>query len=384
MNTLQTWTSVSTPRAHAVLDALLEHLAGHEMFAHASEGGWILDYEGARIRFLAEGGALRASIMAPSPEKLFDARMMAHHHIAEFAACEPDTVRWEGDQPAFERPPAFRVLTAVSFESVSPQLRRVRFRGTDLDRYATNDNLHCKLFFPQPGVTEPEWPVLGPDGLARYPAGEKRLDMRTYTVRRIDPTEGWLEIEFVLHEDAGPGSEWAARARPGQQVGMMGPGGRSPRPAAWMLLASDETGLPAIRRITEGLPRETQGEVIIEVQSANDEVPLDLPAGMSLTWLHRGDEAPGTSAQLQDAVMACSIPRAGDRYAWVAAEFSAVQVLRPWLRDTVGLQGKDQLVVAYWRRGMDETQMKSGGSRRSKDMAADKGVSPASTMSAAA
>ena len=366
MNTLRTWTSVSAGNAPAGLDALLGHLAEYEMVAHASPDGWLLDYEGAQIRFAAHAGTLCAYITAPTPEKLFDARMMAHHHIAEFAPCKPDAVKWEGDKPAFERPPAFRVLTVLHTQPIGPNLRRVRFRGNDLARYAVGDNLHCKLFFPQPHVAEPEWPTLGEDGLARYPAGDQRLDMRTYTIRRIDASEGWVEIDFVLHDDPGPGSEWAAQARPGLQVGMMGPGGRRPRPSAWMLLASDDTGLPAIGRIVEALPADTRGEIIIEVQKADDEVPLEVPSGMNLRWLHRGHEAAGTTTLLQDAVMACVIPEVEDRFAWVAAEFSTVQTLRPWLRDTTGLLGKDQLVVAYWRRGMDETQMKSGGNRRGK------------------
>lgn len=39
------------------------------------------------------------------------------------------------------------------------------------------------------------------------------------------------------------------------------------------------------------------------------------------------------------------------------------QEVRTWLRQDCGLTGKEQLVVAYWRMGLDETSMKSGGRR---------------------
>lgn len=364
MKSLHTKTALDGIDAAAVLDALLAHLREHELVATARDGGWLLDYEAAQILFVVDGDTLHTAITAPTQESLFDARMMAHYHVAEYAGCEPAAILWEGDQPVFERPPAFRVLTVTSIEDVTPHLRRVRFRGDDLARYERDDDIHCKLILPQPGVNEPEWPRLGADGLPSFPTGEKRLDMRTYTIRRIDAKAGWMEIDFVLHEDAGPGSNWAARAQPGRQIGISGPGGRTARPSAWMLLAGDETALPAIARIVEGLPAQTRGHVIIEVQDAADEVALAPPSGMSLRWLHRGAAAPGTTTQLRDALFACAIPQEGDRLAWVAAEFSTAQAVRAWLRETVGLRGKDQLVVAYWRRGMDETRMKSGGERQ--------------------
>jgi len=373
MKPFRTKTAVGGIDAGPVLEALLAHLGEHEMIATAHEEGWLLDYEAAQVLFRAQGDTLHADITAPTPESLFDARMMAHHHIAEYAGCGTEAIRWEGDQPAFERPPAFRVLTVTAAEHISPHMRRVRFRGDDLARYARHDDLHCKLLLPQPGVTQPEWPTLGADGLPRFPTGEKRLDMRTYTIRRIDPEAGWMDIDFVLHDDAGPGSNWAARAQPGHQVGISGPGGRTARPSAWMLLAADETGLPAIARIVETLPPGTRGEVIIEVGGPADEVPLAVPPGMALRWLHRGAQTAGAAPRLQEAILACAIPSEGDRFAWVAAEFSIAQTVRPWLRDTAGLRGKDQLVVAYWRLGMDETRMKSGGARQERKPAGKAG-----------
>jgi len=364
MTSFITRTAVEGIDAATVLSSLLEHLGEHDLTAVADQDRWILDYDGARIIFLARQDALLAEVQAPTQEALFDARVMVHYHVAEFANLEPEVVLWHGDKAEFERPPAFRLLTVTGIEDLSPHLRRVHFRGSHLNRYQTDEDIHCKLLIPQPGDTNPQWPTLGTNGLPQMPAGEKRLDMRTYTIRRINASAGWMEIDFVLHQDAGPGSGWAASAQIGHQLGVSGPGGRTARAADWMLLAADETGLPAIARIVEGLPAHTRGMVMVEVQNAGDEIPLSLPAGMAIHWLHREQAPAGSTRPLRDAILACPIPSEGDRFVWVACEFASAQEVRPWLRQTIGLGRHEQLVVAYWRQGMDETRMKGGSQRR--------------------
>ncbi len=363
MTPLRISTAVRGIDARNVLDAVLEHLREHDLAAMPSEDGWAIDYSGARISLAAESGALHARIAAPTQEALYDAKMLVFHHIVEFSACAPEAIQWSGDSITFERPPAFRLLTVDAVRDIGPHMRRVRFRAADLARYQRDEDIHCKLIFPQPGVRDPEWPTLSANGTPQFPSGEKRLDIRTYTIRRIDAAQGWMEVDFVLHDDAGPGSAWAAQAAGGQQIGLSGPGGRSALPADWMLLAGDETALPAIARIGESLPAETQGFALIEVQTPADEIELRLPPGMALRWLHRGDTPAGAGTLLRDAIQACAIPEGPSRHVWVGAEFATAQSVRSWLRDTVGLGGKEQLVVAYWRRGMDETQMKGGAAR---------------------
>lgn len=64
-----------------------------------------------------------------------------------------------------------------------------------------------------------------------------RPPMRSYTVRAQRPSLGELDIDFVLHpEHAGPASERAAKAAPGDEIGFVCPPRASydPQPgAAW-------------------------------------------------------------------------------------------------------------------------------------------------------
>jgi len=358
MTQFQTSTTVRNIHGEQVLAEVLTHLREHDLVASRQGNAWHIDYADTKIIFAAQQDMLHAQVTAPSQAALYEGRMMVFHHIQEFSHCEPEAIQWEGDAVALSRPPAFRVITAAAVSDVSPHLRRVRFHGDDLARYDRDDNIHCKLLFPQPDVAEPEWPTLADNGMPVFPKGDKRLDMRTYTIRRINAAEGWFDVDFVLHEDAGPGSRWAAHAMVGQQIGLSGPGGRTAPAERWMLLAGDETALPAIARIGASLPAATTGLVLIEVQGAGDQIKLDMPAGMTVHWLHRDKAAAGTTTLLGDAIKRCAIAGQADRFVWVGAEFATAQTVRAWLRNTVGLGSKEQLVVAYWRRGMDETQMK--------------------------
>ena len=365
--TFETSTTVPLSDAHDALAQVLAHLREHDLLAVEQDNTWQVDYADTKITFSVQADNLHAQVAASSAATLYEGKMMVLHHIQEFGNCKPEAIQWQGDNVSLERPPAFRLITVLGVSEVGPHMRRVRFNVDDLARYDQNENIHCKLIFPQPDVSEPEWPTLAADGMPQFPKGDKRLDIRTYTIRRISAPEGWLEVDFVLHEDAGPGSRWAAQAVAGQQIGLSGPGGRTARPAGWMLLGGDETALPAIARVTEALPADTNGVVLIEVQTPADQIPLTTPAGMSVQWLHRGNAAAGTTTLLADAVTASTITRDEDRFVWVGAEFSTAQTVRNWLRETVGLGSREQLVVAYWRRGLDETQMKSAPVRAATD-----------------
>ncbi len=57
-----------------------------------------------------------------------------------------------------------------------------------------------------------------------------------------------IAVDFVHHGDEGVAGPWAAAARPGDTIGLFGPGGGyAPNPAADRhLLAGDTSALPAI------------------------------------------------------------------------------------------------------------------------------------------
>ncbi|PGH59111.1 siderophore-interacting protein [Azospirillum palustre] len=261
---------------------------------------------------------------------------------------EDVAIVWTGDVETGPLFADFREIRVAAVRDLTPRLRRVTFRGRDLGRFATADNLHVRLYLPPARLETPSWPRPGPDGRPLWPEPDRRPAVRYYTLRRIDAEAGQLDIDFVLHADGGPGTSFAMEVRPGDLCGMSGPCGLGIRPAPWYLLAGDETALPAIARILEELPADAHGTALIEVEDAADELPLRAPAGVSVHWLHR--RGAGSPGRLVEAVRALTLPSGpAALFAWVACEFDDLALLRDHLRGR-GIDRDRLLTVAYWRR----------------------------------
>ncbi|MCV0396667.1 MAG: siderophore-interacting protein [Rhizobiaceae bacterium] len=271
-------------------------------------------------------------------------------HLLHFAAGDAPRIEWQGDGQAGAPLPYFREMTVASVRDLTPRMRRVTLTGADLARFAVGGH-HVRLLFPKDDT--PAWPVMGPDGRPQWPRGAARPDARVYTIRRIDAAAGEIDIDFVLHEGACPGGDFARWATPGRRVGMTGPGGGETPRADWLLLAGDETALPAIARMLEELPPTATAVVRIEVDGAAEEQPLASRASLDLRWLHRNGNAPGTSALLSEVVRAVEIPTVPSRFVWVGCEHRGFRSIRAWLRKECRLSRDEHLAVAYWRRGRE-------------------------------
>ncbi len=55
---------------------------------------------------------------------------------------------------------------------------------------------------------------------------------------------------------------------------------------------------------------------------------------------------------------ACWANRGESRFVWLGAEFATFQHLRNWARETLKLEKREQLMVAYWRNGLSEHEFK--------------------------
>jgi NADPH-dependent ferric siderophore reductase len=168
---------------------------------------------------------------------------------------------------------------------------------------------------------------------------EDRPTMRSFTVRSL--THDHLVIDFVLHPHGGPASQWAQTARPGDTLARYGPAEEYkrdlPLTADWLLLAGDETALPAIGSL---LPLKN-ATVLVEIADKAEE--QDLP---NVTWLHRNNAPHGQ--QLIAAVKALAIPPDGTKFAWLAGEATMIRTLRRTLVEK-GLPKPKIDFTGYWR-----------------------------------
>lgn len=340
----------------ALLARFCDHMAGHGLAIGGTPEARHIAFPGgaATLRLEPDGLALR--IEAEDADRLADAKATVAGHLDAFAPGEALGIVWRGDGAAAAdgRPHNFRALRLRAARDITPRMRRLTFAGPDLGRFEA-EMLHVKLLIPEDGAGggaqgEPRWPVLSPSGQAVFEGCA--LTRRTYTIRRIDAASGELDIDFVRHGDASPGSRFAARARPGDWLGITGPGGGTIPLQEWSLLAGDETALPAIARVLEAAPPAAQGVALIEVADAAEIQPLRHPPGFSLRWLPRDGAAHG--APLLQAVCATPWPEQGAVSAWAACEARTARALRErWGADPRLPRGQFR-AAAYWREGLAE------------------------------
>lgn len=204
-----------------------------------------------------------------------------------------------------------------------------------------------------------------------------RPALRTYTTRRVrqDGSGGTvLEVDLVRHPDPGPAGAWAETAAAGARALVCAPVRGVPArhlgaafgPAAHaetLLLVGDETALPAVARILEDLADDPVGlgtagcgaDVLLEVPTAADRLPLRAPEGARVTWLPR-EGAPYGEPLLRAlrswTAGGCADPaaRAG-LYAWVAGEAAVVRAARRHLVRDAGLTREQVTFMGYWRLG---------------------------------
>lgn len=329
----------------ATLDQMCDHLTSHGAM-HRREGcrhHLCFSFGTARLDQTRDG--VDAQVEGTDLAALQQLRAIIAGHLREFSS-DPLSIRWTGDGSELRHPVNFRMLTVQSCDDLTPRMRRIRFAGADLAMFAGLDHIHVRLLFPQEAA-DPAWPMLGEDGLEHWPPEAVRPFDRRYTIRRIDTKAGWLEIDFVLHDDAaGPGSDFAQSAGPGDRIGMIGPGGGGlPLDRDWYLIAGDLTALPAIARFLEVLPAEACGHVLLQRDDPSDELLLPAPAGMQILWV-------GSADALLDHATSLKPPTTADApFVWVGCEDRAFRALRKFARDDLGLRKGQHHIVSYWRAG---------------------------------
>jgi NADPH-dependent ferric siderophore reductase len=82
-----------------------------------------------------------------------------------------------------------------------------------------------------------------------------------------------LEMHYVLEvHDGGPMSDWAMTAKAGDVRQLAGPrsGFKRVTPHSWLLMAADETGLPAVAAILRQLPADQEVHVFAEVANETE------------------------------------------------------------------------------------------------------------------
>ena len=259
------------------------------------------------------------------------------------------------------RPLALREVEVVRVLDLTPGMRRITLGGAQLREFTSANGFSqpgfdspgfdddIALYFTYPGDHEPVLPVQGEARLS-YPKDPRPLS-KDYTVRRWDSVIGEIDVDFVKH-GVGTGTTWAYRAQPGDRIHFTGPSSSKalPTDADWLLVAGDETALPAIGRLLDELEGDARAQVFVEIAEEEHRQQLRELAGVEVSWLVRDGAEAGTTTLLVDAVKRTSWWE-GRPFAWVAGERTAVRDVRRHLVEERGVPKHDIDFTGYWRRG---------------------------------
>lgn len=353
MTQLSAMTQVACPDPGRLARIMTSHLIEHgNQICPVSESFWTLTSNNGDARIIADGSSLRIETSAPDADMLMEMKYLLASHLGQFNTESNAEIRWQGDGEESASLPNLRSLEVANIQDLSPHIRRLTFQSSKLKRFDTPTALHAKLLFPRKDELLC-LPMLTPTGQIDWGSDAERAIIRKYTIRRIDPQAGTLDVDFVIHHHGGPGSRFAATARIGDVIGMIGPGGGGARPADWNLFAGDETAIPAIARLIEALPANARGVAIIEVADARDEQTIRHDTEIDILWLHRNGSI--KNGALAERVAATQLPSKGSMFAWAGTEFSTFRKIRTDWRSLKRLEKNDHLAVSYWRNGHAQT-----------------------------
>jgi len=245
-------------------------------------------------------------------------------------------------------PPPFRRVQVRRVEVRTPRLTRVTLTGPELEGFELEEPAaSVRLLLPSPGtdaLVVPEWhgnEFLLPDG--------RRPVIRTLTPRRFEGAALELDVEIVRH-GGGLASAWAGAAGPGTPAAVSGPGRgyAFDSDAPELLLAGDETALPAMAQLLEALPPGLPTRVLVEVAGPEAELPLPGGEGVTVSWVELppgGVPGDALVAAVRDASYG-----AGARV-WAAGEAAAMQRIRRHLFEEREVPRRHAVVRGYWKAG---------------------------------
>lgn len=233
--------------------------------------------------------------------------------------------------------PEPRELEVLNTQTVTPHMRRITLGGEGMASFPEDQaSAYIKLIFPNEGDTRPL--------------------MRTYTVRHHRDAE--IDVDFVIHEDAGPASQWAVETQPGDRIMVGGPGPKklANENADWYFLVGDMTALPAISVNLAELPANARGYAVLEVLDPADIQELEKPNNLELIWFVNPQPDPNGQALLNRVKELEWLEGQAD--VWAACEFQSMRNLRAYFKQERQVPKHHLYVSSYWKMGISEDQHK--------------------------
>jgi len=331
--------------------ALLEHftkeLSKHDIALSEQPNGLLMELPtyGLSAVFKPERSGLNVVLKAPNANYLFFLKEEIVTHTAEIDAEVAEAIRWSDGDAHLARPPNFHVLTVKKSQRILQGLQRVTFQCDDA-RVLDADGIHLRMMLPRDLTRRPVWPTVGDNGVTRWPKDHDALHARAVTISDLRTATDELDIDLVVHE-GGLISDWAQAASEGYELGVMGPGGdKNPPVSQNLLLAGDETALPAIRRLLGFLDSKATGSVLVAARDSEEVCQYFPQTSLKVTILSPTIFAEEITARIEAHHAANPVD-----FAWFGGEYSHATHLRHLFKSTFGLPSDKMSSAAYWRIG---------------------------------
>ena len=328
------------PLPARVLDHIHTHAVEYGLSVTRVSNGLDVVHGAASVAIRIKGETFSVRIEAPTEVQLHQARDSVIYLLDQVMPQIGARLAWTGTATARNRPPNFHVATVCGVEQVSANFLRVHMACDDVAALCVG-GMHFSLLLP-PAGRAPVWPVLNDRMRTVWPADADTLHRAAYTFTSLDPALGRFTFDIFAHA-GGRTTDWVRHVTGGEVVGIMGPGSGDFPVTDDLLIAGDETALPAIRRILEQSPPTRAGRALIEIGNPADIVPITVPPLMTLDWLLRGRDQ-DLCAQL---LTIDHLPR--ETFVWVAAEQATIRQVKAHFR-TLGLARDRSYLSYYWTR----------------------------------
>lgn len=249
--------------------------------------------------------------------------------------------------------PKFIELEVLQNRQLSPHIRRVTLGGDEVSAMTPQGyDQWFRFFMRREGQDELRVPTSPATWFPQYLAmrASNRPWIRNYTVRDFRLADGELDIDFVCHEDPGPGAAWAMSAERGERAVLLDEGllYNDDGLGDDVLMVGDESALPAIAGICGSLDERMHGVAVIEVGHRDDIQPVAAPAGVDVRWIERGSARAGDAAleELRGLRIADDLA-----YAYSAGEQALATGARRHLVRDRGMDKRRITFTGYWKLG---------------------------------
>lgn len=242
------------------------------------------------------------------------------------------------------------VATVIETVRIAPHLVRIRMSSPTLfEDVDAEPAAWLRFWFPDPDGSTTEF-------------------QRAYTISEADVAAGRFAVDVVLHEPAGPASQWARAVQPGATIAVMALMGSSrfdapeQQPAGYLLIG-DSASIPGMNGIIGVVPGDVPIEMYLEQHDANDpSIPIAEHPRLRVHWVARRDE--------KSLAAAIESRDWSDWYAWATPEATVLKHVRARLRDEFGFPKSEVHAQAYWSAG------RAMGTRRGDEPGGADGVAP--------